>query len=94
MPDYSESAAGSNGQTGCGIEFAKGTGNTIFAEVFLAQDFLDAFGVTESSTFADRFIHDVFDTSLVTDDKIEECQKISKSASGVYRWIQHFQWWR
>ena len=65
---YSESAAGSNGQTGWGIEFAKGTGNTIFAEVFLAQDFLDAFGVTEDSEFANDFIHDVFDTSLVIDE--------------------------
>ena len=65
---YSESGAGANGQTGWGIEFAKGTSNTIFAEVFLAQDFLDVFNITESSEFAEDFIHDVFDTSLVVDD--------------------------
>ena len=74
---YSESAAGSNGQTGWGIEFAKGTGNTIFAEVFLAQDFLDAFGVTEDSEFAADFIHDVFDTSLVIDENgVQDLQNV------------------
>ncbi len=74
---FSESGAGANGQTGWGIEFTKGTGNTIFAEVFLAQDFLDAFGVTESSEFAFDFIHDVFDNSLVIDDRgVQESQNV------------------
>ncbi len=65
---YSESASGANGQTGWGIEFAKGTGDTVFAEVFLGQKFLDAFGITENSEFADDFIHDVFDNALVIDE--------------------------
>ncbi len=74
---FSENGAGANGQTGWGIEFTKGTGNTVFAEVFLAQDFLDAFGVTESSEFANDFIHDVFDTSLVIDENgVQEQQNV------------------
>ncbi len=74
---YSESATGANGQTGWGIEFTKGTSNAIFAEVFLAQDFLDAFGITESSEFAFDFIHDVFDNSLVIDDQgVQESQNV------------------
>ena len=74
---FAASAAGANGQTGWGVEFAKGTTNSIYAEVFLAQDFLDAFGITENSAFAEDFLTDVFNNSLtIGDDGITNTQAV------------------
>jgi len=57
-----------SGQTGWGIEFAKGTSNTIYAEVFLDPNFLADFNVTSNSEAAKAFINDVFDAAIVIDD--------------------------
>ena len=57
-----------NGQTGWGIEFAKGTSNTIYAEVFLDPDFLSEFGITSNSTATKALIEDVFSSALVIDE--------------------------
>jgi Ca2+-binding RTX toxin-like protein len=66
-----------SGQTGWGIEFAKGTSNTIYAEVFLDPDFLADFGVTSESEAAKAFIDDVFDSAIVIDENgIEQSAEV------------------
>lgn len=57
-----------SGQTGWGIEFTKGTSNTIYAEVFLDTGFLADFGITSNSAVTAAFIEDVFATALEIDE--------------------------
>jgi Ca2+-binding RTX toxin-like protein len=66
-----------SGQTGWGIEFAKSTSNTIYAEVFLDTDFLDTFNVTSNSDATKAFIDDIFDQSVVIDSNgVQETAKV------------------
>ncbi|WP_170134850.1 malectin domain-containing carbohydrate-binding protein [Acuticoccus kandeliae] len=58
------------GESGWGIQFTKGTSNTIFAEVFLDPDFLADFGIKPgtSSEVSYDFIHDIFNLAVVIDE--------------------------
>jgi len=71
------SSASANGQSGYGIKFAKGTSDTIFAEVFLDSDFLNDFGVTSNSAATLALIDDIFAQSVVINDSgVEESTNV------------------
>ena len=68
-----------SGESGWGIQFAKGTSNTIFAEVFLDPDLLSDFGINSGSSteIAYDFIHDIFDLSVViNEDGVQQSENV------------------
>ena len=73
----SSGESSASGQEGWGIKFAKGTSDTIFAEVFLDPDFLDDFGVTSNSAATLALIDDIFAQSVVINESgVEESTKV------------------
>ncbi len=55
------------GQDGWGVQFTKGTSNTIFAEVLIDAGFLADFGITSNNVATVAFIDDLFANAMVID---------------------------